>query len=246
MINQACGNCDTNYSSQGSEQGGAASVGAPCRNSFSRPKALALCSSFLTFVGFVLIIISSFFEFTPISQCSIPNLQRDDSYVTNFNSDSTLPPAEAAIDAQTDATIKSTGIGIPVIIGCVAGCIMLLMRNYFSAFFIAVFSAFFITHEIIIIYDNRAVELGQEMLRSGYLRSVFELYKNALSAKGALLGVVGSAIAAFFAMPAMFFDSWCKNEQASAEAEAKAEAESKSTSKSISKNRDIGRDRDRG
>lgn len=91
-------------------------------------------------------------------------------------------------------TWRAGGIGLPVMLACVAGAVFMLFRNYFAGFFIAVFSGFFLTHEIIIIYDNKAVELGRELGSDGWFRLVFDVYRDAFAfntgAFWALLGVL--------------------------------------------------------
>jgi len=93
-------------------------------------------------------------------------------------------------------TWRTGGIGLPVMLSCVAGAIFMLFRNYFAGFFIAVFSGFFLTHEIIIIYDNKAVELGRELGPDGWFRLVFDVYRDAFALNtGAFWALVGVLLA---------------------------------------------------
>ncbi len=93
-------------------------------------------------------------------------------------------------------TWRAGGIGLPVMLACVAGAVFMLFRNYFAGFFIAVFSGFFLTHEIIIIYDNKAVELGRELGSEGWFRLVFDVYRDAFAFNtGAFWALVGVLLA---------------------------------------------------
>lgn len=93
-------------------------------------------------------------------------------------------------------TWRAGGIGLPVMLACVAGAVFMLFRNYFAGFFIAVFSGFFLTHEIIIIYDNKAVELGRELGSDGWFRLVFDVYRDAFAFNtGAFWALVGVLLA---------------------------------------------------
>lgn len=93
---------------------------------------------------------------------------------------------------------RASGAGFPVAISCFLGAFLMLRRHYFAGFFIAVFAGFFLTHEIIIIYDNKAVELGKELTVDGWFRPVLEVYRNAFTfntgAFWALVGVLVSVI----------------------------------------------------
>lgn len=93
---------------------------------------------------------------------------------------------------------RASGVGLQVMIGCLAGAVLMLRKNYFAGFFIAVFSAFFLTHEIIIVYDNKAVEMGRELGLNGWFRPVLSVYENAFSFKtGAFWALTGIIIALF-------------------------------------------------
>ncbi len=93
---------------------------------------------------------------------------------------------------------RASGVGLPVAAACFLGVFLMLRRHYFAGFFIAVFAGFFLTHEIIIIYDNKAVELGKELAVDGWFRPVLEVYRDAFTfntgAFWALIGVLVSGI----------------------------------------------------
>lgn len=87
---------------------------------------------------------------------------------------------------------RETPVGFAVLIFSVIGCVFVERKNYFAAFFIAAFSAFFLTHDIIIVYDSKAVEMGKELGPDGWFRPVFLIFKDALSVKsGAFLALIG-------------------------------------------------------
>ncbi len=91
---------------------------------------------------------------------------------------------------------RAGGMGLPVMLCCMAGTFFMVFRNYFAGFFIAVFSGFFLTHEIIIIYDNKAVELGRELGHDGWFRLVFDVYRDAFAINtGAFWALVGVLLA---------------------------------------------------
>ncbi|MDD3147438.1 MAG: hypothetical protein PHD82_09060 [Candidatus Riflebacteria bacterium] len=93
---------------------------------------------------------------------------------------------------------RAAGAGVPVAITCCVGILLMLRRNHFGGFFAAIFTGFFLTHEIIIIYDNKAVELGKELKIDGWFRPVLEVYRDAFSfntgAYWALIGVLVAAV----------------------------------------------------
>lgn len=95
-----------------------------------------------------------------------------------------------------ERTWREIGVGFPVMIGSIFAVMMILNRKYFSSFFIGMFSAFFITHEIIICYDNKAVEMGRELGPEGWFRSVAMLFSDALNPEfGAFWAVAGVCLA---------------------------------------------------
>lgn len=133
------------------------------KNSNIIPKDFPGIFESVAITGFVIVIASTFLDFTPV-------------VALNW---------------------RAGGIGLPVMLACIAGTVFMLFRNYFAGFFIAVFSGFFLTHEIIIIYDNKAVELGRELGTDGWFRLVFDVYRDAFSFNtGAFWALVGVLLAA--------------------------------------------------
>ncbi|MEW6713364.1 MAG: hypothetical protein AB1403_26320, partial [Candidatus Riflebacteria bacterium] len=95
-----------------------------------------------------------------------------------------------------ERTWREIGVGLPVVMASIVGIAMVFKKQYFSSFFIAMFSAFFITHEIIICYDNRAVELGREIGADGWFRLLPIIFTDALKpGYGAFWGTFGISVA---------------------------------------------------
>ncbi|MBU1106809.1 MAG: hypothetical protein KKB51_09100, partial [Candidatus Riflebacteria bacterium] len=91
---------------------------------------------------------------------------------------------------------RAGGVGFPVMLSCIAGCLLAMRKNYFPAFFIGIFAAFFLTHEITIVYDTHAIEIGQELKPDGWFRSVIMVYQDALRPGfGAFWGMIGVILA---------------------------------------------------
>lgn len=110
---------------------------------------------------------------------------------------------------------RAGGVGLPVMLSCMVGCILALRKNYFSAFFIGIFAAFFLTHEIIIIYDSKAIELGQELKPDGWFRSVIMVYQDALQTGfGAFWGMIGAILASVVPLIGMAAEVRRKNLEA--------------------------------
>ena len=87
------------------------------------------------------------------------------------------------------------GTGKFVGIAAICGIFCVLTKNYFAAFFISLFSSFFVFHEVIIFYDNYAIELGQELGSNGVFRLVFGIFADAFKIKyGAFWALLGSVI----------------------------------------------------
>ena len=85
----------------------------------------------------------------------------------------------------------------------------LFFKNYFAAFFISLFAAFFSFHEIIIFYDNYAIELGKELGSDGVFRSLVEIFVNEIIKQpsyGAFWAIFSSILSLFFVSLA-----WIKN-----------------------------------
>ncbi len=107
---------------------------------------------------------------------------------------------------------RTGGVGLPVMLSCLAGVILALRKNYFTSFFIGIFAAFFLTHEIVVIYDNRAVELGLELKPDGWFRSVIQVYLDALQpGYGAFWGFIGSTLASLVPLVGMALEVRQKN-----------------------------------
>lgn len=88
------------------------------------------------------------------------------------------------------------------------GIVALYKKNYFAAFFIAMFNTFFLTHEIIILYDSKAVQMGRELGADGWFRPVLMVYSDALqSGYGALWGIIGSVVAVLAIMIAWVYEN---------------------------------------
>ena len=80
-------------------------------------------------------------------------------------------------------------------IAAIFGIYCLFIKNYFAAFFISLFSSFFVFHEVIIFYDDYAIELGKELGPDGTFRLVFEIFSNAFKINfGAFWAVCGSLV----------------------------------------------------
>ncbi|PKL48934.1 MAG: hypothetical protein CVV42_08035 [Candidatus Riflebacteria bacterium HGW-Riflebacteria-2] len=110
---------------------------------------------------------------------------------------------------------RAGGVGLPVMLSCMLGTVLALRRNYFTAFFIGIFAAFFLTHEIVVIYDNRAVELGKELTSDGWFRSVIQVYLDALQpGYGAFWGFIGATLASIVPLFGMAFEARQKNLEA--------------------------------
>ncbi|MFZ5950033.1 MAG: hypothetical protein ACOYXC_04985 [Candidatus Rifleibacteriota bacterium] len=114
-----------------------------------------------------------------------------------------------------ERTWREIGVGLPVVMASILGIAMVFKKQYFSSFFIAMFSAFFITHEIIICYDNRAVELGRELGADGWFRPVPMIFTDALKpAYGAFWGTTGISVAIFAILIAWMISTYKANLEA--------------------------------
>ncbi len=93
------------------------------------------------------------------------------------------------------------GMGKYVGIAAIFAIFSLAMKNYFAAFFISIFSAFFSFHELIIFYDNYAIELGSELGSDGAFRYVSQIFDDALKYNyGAFWAVYGSCFSLVFVL----------------------------------------------
>lgn len=73
----------------------------------------------------------------------------------------------------------ATGAGKFVFITSILGVFFFIIKNYFVTFFITLFDLFFLLNEVIIKYDSKAVELGQEIASGdspGYFRSFVDIF----------------------------------------------------------------------
>ncbi|NCB39212.1 MAG: hypothetical protein EOM80_10610 [Erysipelotrichia bacterium] len=90
---------------------------------------------------------------------------------------------------------RENGVGMQVLVACMAGSFLMLKRCHFAGFFIVIFTAFFLTHGIIIVYDTRAIELGKEIGPDGWFRSVLMIYQDAFNVHfGAFWAMFGTVI----------------------------------------------------
>ncbi len=122
---------------------------------------------------------------------------------------------------------RAGGVGLPVMLSCLAGTVLALRRSFFSSFFIGIFAAFFLTHEIIVIYDNRAVELALELKPDGWFRSVIQVYLDALQpGYGAFWGLIGATIASIVPLIGLAIEVRQKNLEAAYTSQRTAQFES--------------------
>jgi hypothetical protein len=112
----------------------------------------------------------------------------------------------------TKANWISVGVGLPVMFASLAGAFLILFKKHFESFFAAMFSAFFLTLEIIIIYDKKALELGAEKGADGWFRSVPMIFGDALNLKvGAFWAFTGVVIAILAIIGGWIFHASTKN-----------------------------------
>ena len=87
------------------------------------------------------------------------------------------------------------GMGKYVGVAAIFAIFSLFMKNYFAAFFISIFAAFFSFHELIIFYDSFAIENGAELGSNGSFRLITDIFNDALRMKyGVFWTVYGSCI----------------------------------------------------
>lgn len=109
----------------------------------------------------------------------------------------------------SDLTWFKMGMGKYVGIASIFAILCLLYKNYFAAFFISLFAAFFSFHEIIIFYDNYAIELGKELGDDGIFRSLVDIFINEIAKQptyGAFWAILSSLSSLLFVSLA-----WMKN-----------------------------------
>ena len=91
------------------------------------------------------------------------------------------------------------GMGKYIGVASIFAVYLLMIKNYFSAFFISLFSFFFSVHELIIFYDNYAIELGKELGDTGLYRSIPEIFLEVANVKyGVFWAIVGSLLSLVF------------------------------------------------
>lgn len=87
------------------------------------------------------------------------------------------------------------GMGKLVGIGAIFAIFFVLINDYFIPFFISIFSGFFSIHELIIFYDNYAIEAGKELGEDGVFRSLFDIFNNAFNFHfGFFWAIIGSSL----------------------------------------------------
>lgn len=87
---------------------------------------------------------------------------------------------------------RDTSLGFTVMLFAVLGCVAVERKNFFTAFFIAVFAAFFLIHDVIILYDGKAVEMGREIGPEGWLRPMVLIFEDAFHLfNGVSTGLIG-------------------------------------------------------
>ncbi len=119
-----------------------------------------------------------------------------------------------------EKTWRSGPTGLVVALSCLAGCFLLHKRQYFPCFFIAMFSAFFLVHEVIIVYDNYVVEQGKELGPEGLFRPVLLIFADAFTpGQGAFWALLGSLLALAGTGGSWADDVINKNNEAAAESE---------------------------
>ena len=104
------------------------------------------------------------------------------------------------------------GMGKYVGLAAIFAIYSLFVKNYFVAFFISLFSAFFVFHEVIIFYDNYAIELGRELGSDGSFRLVFSIFSDAFNWKyGAYSALLGSLTSLIVVSIAWLFNTVFEN-----------------------------------
>lgn len=112
-------------------------------------------------------------------------------------------------------TWREIGVGFPVVLASIVGVALVLKRHFFWSFFIAMFSAFFITHEVIICYDNKAVEMGRELGPDGWFRPVAMIFQDAMNPSyGAFWGICGISLTILAILIGWVFNTYQENQKA--------------------------------
>lgn len=104
------------------------------------------------------------------------------------------------------------GMGKLVLLASLVSIWLVYTKKFFACFFISLFASFFVVHEIIIFYDNYAIELGKELTSEGLFRSVVALFKDALQFKfGAFWATLGSVFSLIFVTIGWIVDNYHAN-----------------------------------
>ncbi|MGM0599923.1 MAG: hypothetical protein ACQETH_08930 [Candidatus Rifleibacteriota bacterium] len=114
-----------------------------------------------------------------------------------------------------ERTWREFGLGFPAVIAGLAGIYAILRKLYFTSFSIAMFSAFFIIHEVIICYDSKAIAMGRELGKEGWFRSIPLIFADTLKPSfGAFWGIFGISLTVFFILIAWIYSTYCFNQAA--------------------------------
>jgi hypothetical protein len=112
-------------------------------------------------------------------------------------------------------TWRELGVGFPVLIASIFGIGFVLKQKYFAAFFIAMFAAFFVSHEIIICYDNRAVEMEKELGPDGWFRLIAMIFRDAMTmGHGSYWGIIGSSLTLLAILIRWPYQAYLENKEA--------------------------------
>ncbi len=93
------------------------------------------------------------------------------------------------------------GMGKYLGLFAILGIICIFNKKYYAAFFISLFAAFFSFHEVIIFFDNFAIEKGCELGDDGLYRSIIGIFLDEVIKKpqlGAFWAIFSSSFSLFF------------------------------------------------
>jgi hypothetical protein len=117
-----------------------------------------------------------------------------------------------------ERTWREFGLGFPAVIAGLAGIYAILRKLYFTSFSIATFLAFFIIHEVIICYDSKALEMGKELGKDGWFRSIPLIFADALKPSfGAFWGITSISLTVLFILIAWVYSTYYFNQATIAE-----------------------------
>lgn len=123
-----------------------------------------------------------------------------------------------------ERTWREIGVGFPVLFFCIIAIALVFRKNFFASFFIAIFSAFFITHEVIICYDNKAVEMGRELGPEGWFRHGSMIFGDVMKPSyGAFWGIAGITLAIIAIFLAWIISTYKENLEAAMASSGDAE-----------------------